>query len=508
MQARLARIPPLALCAASGAALVGAFEPIGLYWLAWLAPVPLIRWADHGSAHRRLALGFAFGLGLFGVGLAWLPGAAGAFLEIPSLQALAYTAAIVLYLSLFPAFAAWLAGYFPVGAGVRSLLVWPSLWALLESARAEALVGGLPWLTLGQSQLDGPLAGWAPLAGEFGLSFAAVGLSGLLALAWDRLRGGARRPAGALVSAAVLVLAGSSLLERVTWTEPREAPLRVALVTSAIGQAEKWDPAERQTIVDRFAQATEASLSGADLVVWPETAVPIYADELHRQMPRLLDRARAEGTALLLGLLERTLDGGEYNSALLLTSSGQAIYRKRHLVPFAERLPPVFSWISPWWHQRSDQRPGQHAEPLWLGATALVPAICWEVQFGRNVLAVLDDGPGVIVNLVNEGWTASEAARRRAVQAARLRALESGRPLVRVANGGYSLVVGADGKVERLFAAERAGSHSIEVRASAGRTPFAAAGAHVIPVVEVALLLGVMLAARRRGALALGKRSP
>jgi len=68
--------------------------------------------------------------------------------------------------------------------------------------------------------------------------------------------------------------------------------------------------------------------------------------------------------------------------------------------------------------------------------------------------------------------------------------------------------VGADGKVERLFAAERAGSHSIEVRASAGRTPFAAAGAHVIPVVEVALLLGVMLAARRRGALALGKRSP
>lgn len=171
-----------------GALLSFGFSPTNAFWVVWVALVPLMHAVECASPQQRFYLGYVFEIGLFCAGLTWLPGAMGDFLGLSRLLSIGYVVIIIAYLALFPAFAAWLTGYFKVPLALRALLVWPALWSLMEFLRAEAVVGGLPWLSLGVTRIDGPLADWAPIGGEFALSFAAVFCNGLIWLIQGSLR--------------------------------------------------------------------------------------------------------------------------------------------------------------------------------------------------------------------------------------------------------------------------------------------------------------------------------
>jgi len=204
----------LALAFAAGAASVAAFGDWPLF------PVPLATlavlgwlWVRADSPRRAAWLGFAFGAGLFLAGVSWVYVSLHDFGGMPLPLAAFATAVFCLYLALFPAAVGYAQAWLATAPPVRLMLVIPALWTLAEWLRGW-LFTGFPWLALGYSQLDGPLAGLAPLGGVFAVSFAGAAAAGALAML---ATGPGRQRVPALAVLAALAIGGGAL-RAVEWT--------------------------------------------------------------------------------------------------------------------------------------------------------------------------------------------------------------------------------------------------------------------------------------------------
>jgi len=168
-------------------------------------------------------------------------------------------------------------------------------------------LSGFPWLALGYTQLDTPLAGWAPLAGVYGTSLAVALVSGALA---TLLLGSRRERWLAVAVTAATVLAGAGL-SRVEWTEARGTRVPVALVQGAVPQSIKWEPGQRERTLSLYAELTAPHL-GAGIVVWPEAALPALEQDLRDYLGPCTARParaqrRGDGTAAARCLDRRLL---------------------------------------------------------------------------------------------------------------------------------------------------------------------------------------------------------
>ncbi len=483
---------------ASGAALTLAFAPFGLWPLGVLAPAALfLLWLVAPSPRQAFALGLLFGLGLFGTGTAWVfdaihgPGGVGLGLS------LLLTGLLVGLLALFPAACGWAAARLARRAGPAAALglLFPALWTLTEWTRGWFLTG-FPWLALGYSQLDAPLAGWAPLAGAYGVSLAAAWSAGLLALL---LRQGPRRALAWLALA--LLWGGGVALREVSWTAPAGPPLQVRLVQGNIPQELKWLPAMREPTLARYEALTREALGRARLVIWPESAAPAFYHQVAGRLEALGEEARAQGTAILAGVLELDPATGRYYNSVALLGRQPRFYRKHHLVPFTEYLPleallgtavdllqvPVSSF----------SKGPADPPPLRVDGLALRVTICYEDAFGEELLGALPEA-GLLVNVTNDAWFDRTIAPHQHLQMARMRALETGRPLLRAANTGITALVGADGRLLARAPMHRTVALDGEVAPYAGATPYVRWGN--APAVGAALLLAAVALARRRPA--------
>ena len=209
-----------------GASLNLSFAPVGWWLLAILAPAALFA-LIRGLPPRRAAIaGAAFGVGLFSVGTYWLYTCIHGFGLAPIWLTLFLQAALVAIMASYSALLCFLANRFWLkGGATRDWLVLPALWVLLEWLRGW-LLSGFPWLSIGYAFIDSPLAGWAPLFGVYGITWAAacaaVAMYALLAPATSALRRGA-----ALVALGALFIT-PTLAARVAWTHPIGAfPLAV-----------------------------------------------------------------------------------------------------------------------------------------------------------------------------------------------------------------------------------------------------------------------------------------
>jgi len=493
----LARAASAGAALAAGAALTLAFAPFGLWPLAVLAPgVLFLLWL--GAAPRRaFALGLLFGLGLFGTGTAWVfdavhgPGGVGLGLS------LLLTGLLVGLLALFPATCGWAAARLGAGAGqaARLGLLLPALWTLVEWTRGWFLTG-FPWLALGYSQIDAPLAGWAPLLGVYGVSLAVAWSAGLLALL---ARAGPRRVLPWLALA--LLWGGGAALREVPWTAPAGPPLGVRLIQGNVPQELKWLPSMREPTLARYEALTREALGRARLVLWPESAAPAFYHQVAGRLEVLGEEARARGTAVLAGVLELDRDTGRYYNSVALLGREPRFYRKRHLVPFTEYLPleallgtavdllqvPVSSF----------SKGPADPPPLRVDGLALRVTVCYEDAFGEELLGALPEA-ALLVNVTNDAWFDRTIAPHQHLQMARMRALETGRPLLRAANTGITALVGADGRVLAQAPMHRTVALDGEVAPYAGATPYVRWGN--APAVGAALLLVAAAFLRRRPA--------
>jgi len=452
-----AKVYRLALMPVAGAAALLAFEPFGLYPLAWIALVPLIGGRDGPRWHRRLAGGYLYGLGFYGAGLVWLPASIGSFMAVPTGLAAAGYVVIVGFLALFPAIFRCLIGYM-TSYRWRVLVLAPSLWVVLEAVRFSAF-GGLPWLGLAASQANGPLGAWYPLVGEAGVTALVVLLNGagiLLLSAFPRpgseageapeaarpaeaptVSGDGRIGAGVVVAAALATL----VLVPLDWVEAQGEPVRVALIQAAVPGRLELPPGGRADIARRYRALVAEVIAETDVAVLPEAAMDPASDD----WAALVDAVTAVGAVLVVGVLEDTPGGARYNSARLFAGSSTSVYRKQRLVPIAEERWDRLRHVAA--DGRPPMLPGQTGATLPFDGTRLGLSICWEIHFGHVTRESAREGAGLLVNIANESWIESPTEHARSLAVARMRAAESGRALVRVVNRGLSAVIDADGRV-------------------------------------------------------------
>jgi len=437
----------LALALASGAALATAFAPLSLWPFAVLSPA-LLMWLWQDASPREAArLGFWFTFATFVCGTYWLYFSVHILGHAPIWLAFFLMLGLAAIMGLYHAgLGYFVARWLPATGPVRWLIALPAAWMLLEWWRGWFL-SGFSWLSLGYSQTDTWLAGFAPIAGVYGLTLVLLVSAGcLVAFALGDLR-------ARLVALATLVVPwaiGAALYQH-AWTHPAGRPVTVAVVQGAIPEDEKWLENNRETTLSIYQSLTERVL-GAQIIVWPEAAIPDLANNVVPFLTSLAGEARAHGSSLVLGVLRA--DGAEndlrvYNSVLALGGT-VAWYDKRHLVPFGEFFPvPQFvrSWMRLMSLPYSDFTRGAAKQPpLPAGGLKLGTTICYEDAYGASMLPVLRDADA-LVNVTNDAWFGHSTARGQHFQIARLRAIEQGRYMVRAANDGISGVIGPNGEV-------------------------------------------------------------
>lgn len=483
------RLAALAL----GAFCVLGFAPFDAHFAVSPAPIfslggLFLLW--RGQPVREAALrGFAWGAGCFLAGTSWVYVSLSEFGGMaPPVAALA-TLLFCLYLALFPALAGTVFARCQAGT-LRDALLFGGLWTLSEWLRGT-LFTGFPWLAAGYSQTPpSPLAGYAPVLGVYGI--------GLLVAVTGALLASLRRPAAgrARIVLALLLLAGvGQSLRGMDWTQPSGAPLAINLLQGNIPQSLKWDPERTGLSIDRYVQL--ANRRPAALTVLPETAIPLFFSEIPREVLRDLTR---HGDAIV-GAAVRTHDGGYVNAAIALTPELAAqIYAKRHLVPFGEFAPPGFAWFFDLARIPMSAFSAGPARqpPLAVGGQRIAANICYEDLFGEELLAGLSEAT-LLLNLSNTAWFGDSLAQPQHLQIARMRAMETGRVMLRATNTGMTAMVLPDGRVAGALPPFAAGALAVEAQGYSGLTPYAQWGNTLALILAALACLPAWRARRQAG---------
>ncbi len=462
----------LALNVAAGAAAVAGFAPYG-YWPLPIASLVVLfaTLARTDTARAGFAFGFAWGVGYFLAGVSWvyvsLHDYGGMHAALAALATLLFCA----FLALFPG---------AVGAAVarvqgparRLLLAAPLAWGLGEWVRGWIFTG-FPWLLAGTSQVPAsPLTGYAPVFGVYGVSYL-LALAAALA-AWS-LQGRSTSPRRATALAAILAigLVGQGL-RSVDWTWPAGAPSTVALLQGNVPQDMKWRPEVARDTLALYARLAEAA--PARLVVMPETALPLFESDLPDFYREGLDAlGRRNGGDVLAGLPTGSRDGAYYNSAVSFGSAPRQRYSKMHRVPFGEYIPQraLWGWVLDVLDiPLSDFAQGaENQRPLAIGGQRIAVNICYEDAFGEEIIRQLPEA-GVLANLSNLAWFGDSLAPWQHAQMSQMRALETGRMVLRATNTGLTAIIDAKGRlVASLPPFERA-TLTGSIQGYAGSTPY------------------------------------
>lgn len=489
--------PQFVSCLIAGAVSVASFAPLDLFPLPFLT-LALLVWCWHRAASPRAAaaMGFLFGFGLFLAGVSWIYVSLHFYGGMPVLLAAFATLLFCAVLALFPAFGGWLYARLCRRVWWQDALIAAAAWTLSEWARGWVM-SGFPWLSMGYSQSPpSPLSGYAAVAGVYGIGFLVVLIAALLTAYWRMPHS---RRGGAVVML-LLVVVGYGL-SRIAWTSPREAEVSVSLIQPNIPQSLKWQPEllgrwlrENLELVERHP---------AQLIVLPETTLPLAVDDLPAEyLERMTLAARAAKGDVIFGAFTRRADvsGTRYfNSAISLGSDPSQRYSKQHLVAFGEFSPPGLAWVYRWLSiPMSDQSPGPaHQAPLALAGERVALNICYEDVFGEEIVRALPEAT-LLLNLSNTAWFGRSLMQPQHLQISRMRALETGRPMLRATNTGMTAVIDPHGEVTQFAPPFETSVITAKVRGYTGMTPYAYIGNTLAVGVAALVLLAAYVRKRRR----------
>jgi apolipoprotein N-acyltransferase len=485
----------------SGLLAVLGFAPFSLFPLSVLAlAVLFVQWQHAHGKWLAARLGFVFGFGFFSAGIGWLYVALHDYGGMPMLLAAVAIGLFAALLALFPAVVGYVharlrskfGGREGLDAYIVLVLLIPALWVLLEWLRG-LLFTGFPWLLMGYAQVaDSPLAGYAPLFGVYGVSLVVAISAGLLALLWlVRLN----KQGKIAFSIFLLLWFVGAALHKVEWTQAEGEPLKVSLLQGNIDQAIKFEAGNLVGTIETYRRLAQSS--DARLIVMPETALPMLLEELPGSYAEILrNHARQNAGDILVGLFERDR-GLYYNSVVSLGSAESQSYRKNHLVPFGEFIPlrPVLGWlINDLLHiPMSDQaRGGDRQQVLHVAGQKVAVNICYEDVFGEEIIRYLPEA-SILVNVTNDAWYGKSHAAMQHNQISQMRALETGRMMLRATNTGVTSIIGPHGEILQMLPQHEEGMLTGMVQGYSGSTPYVRWG-------NAAMLglLGLMLAASWR----------
>ncbi len=474
----------------AGALAVFGFAP----WSFWPAPLLaflVLEWVWQRALNRREAfvLGWWWGMGCFGAGISWIEVSLHDYGGMPLPLALGVITLFAAYLALFPAFAGLLSWCHRSRPVVRWLLVTPAIWTLMEWVRSW-LFTGFPWLSLGYAQLPGPLAGYIPVMGVFGASWASLIVSGATMLLLSSTLARERWKSCVIL---LITLGLGSLLKFIPWTHPTDPSLTVSLLQGNIPQDMKFMTESRSHIIQRYNQLIFSSTGR--LILLPESALPYTLEDMPPEYHDALQNWSIDSHRdILMGLFSEPVRGQYYNSVFNFGSSTPQSYHKVHLVPFGEFI-PFNAVLAPLIHtvlniplddqkRGPDHQPALHLAGQWIGVD-----ICYEDAFGDEVRESLPQAT-ILANFTNDGWFGSSIGPEQHLQMAATRALETGRPLLRVTNTGVTAIITPQGAVLSRAPRQEIATLNGTIHGMTGSTPFVMMGNYgILTVCLISLLL-------------------
>lgn len=478
----------------SGASLTFAFAPFN----AWPVIFPALAVAIiqlYKRPDKGFLTGWLFGLGWFGAGISWVHVSIADFGGMPLIASVGVMVLLCAYLALYPALAFW------ITKRIFTPALWPlslpAVWFVTEWLRSWML-SGFPWLSLGYSQIDSPLAGWIPVIGETGVSALIMILCSAGAI-W-LLR---RQYLPVALLFAVTFVSGY-LLRQHTWVTPHEQK-SVAMVQGNIKQSLRWVPEQDRPTMEKYRKLTQP-LWDNDLIIWPEAAVPKLEYLANNYLSNMDDAAARHGTAIITGIVNYNFETEEaWNNLIVLgekeDGSGAHYryfnanrYAKHHLLPVGEFVPfedflrplaPLFDL------PMSSFARGDFVQPnLIANGIHLAPAICFEIAFPHQVAANIQRNTDMIITVSNDAWFGDSHGPAQHLEIARVRALEFGRPVVRATNNGITAFIDERGTITGVLPQFEEGTISKTVTTTRGITPYRYLGE-----IPVALLLAISIGA-------------
>ncbi|MEE4244635.1 MAG: apolipoprotein N-acyltransferase [Kangiellaceae bacterium] len=441
----------------------GAIYPLGLAPLGWwpillISLASLIWLAYKRTVKQATWLFYSYGLGFYGVGVSWIHVSIHQFGGAPLALSVVMMLLFIAFLSLFKALGGYLLTRFSSGRpAIYYFAGFPVVWLIIDLFQASLLTG-FPWLYVGYGLVESPLSGWISATGVYGASyFVVLSLSLVLWLYQER---------NSLSSGMTLTLAmlipmvsffSSFLVNQFASQQTGTKPIEVAILQPNIPQDQKWAKGKRLGHIKQLDRMYQRVL-GADLIVWPEAAVPAMKHHVDYWIDRWQKLAEEAGSDVILGIPIMDRDSSIYSSLITLGSQ-QARYDKQYLVPFGEFVPfaGLLRGLIEFFNlPMSSFSAGDASQPpIALAGLQVYPAICYEVAYSelfRNFDNInKNQKDSIIVTISNDAWFGASWGPHQHLQIAQARALEGGTSLIRATNTGISAIIDHQGRlVERL----------------------------------------------------------
>ncbi|MGR9054262.1 MAG: apolipoprotein N-acyltransferase [Gammaproteobacteria bacterium] len=450
-----------------GASMTLAFAPFEYYYVVLVGLVFLAA-SWHRLPPRRAALrGLLFGLGWYGTGVSWVFVSVYQYGKAGMAVSLLLTALFVSVWAMFTALTGYLTAVLSRRTGsFHYVLLFTCVWTLMEYVRGSWFLNGFPWF---QIAYTGLLAGYIPIIGVYGTGFLITALAACVWGWWQR------KPEGTVYVFSILaVIFADYLLRNVEWTQPSGPKIKVSIIQGNISQDRKWAQDNKEKTLEKYKSLTEAHWD-SDLVVWPETSIPAFFHEVKDNFLMTMNEAAARSrTDIVVSLPMEDEQEDRYFNTVLVLGRTPGIYRKRHLLPFGEYLPfkPVSEYLMELAGLHLGQfTPGRDDQPLLIGAGfPFITSICYEDAFGSHNVSQ-PNAAAYLVNLTNDAWFGRSIEPYQHLQIAQMRALETGRFMIRATNTGLSAVVDPNGNIRARAPLFETDVLTAAIRPMSGLTP-------------------------------------
>ena len=371
---------------------------------------------------------------------------------------------------------------------------------------ADYIIGvlftGFPWMYVGYTTVDSPFASFAPLVGVRGISLLFFICAGAIALAIERRY--------VYLPVAGFIFFVSIIIMGIKYVTPME-PIKVAGIQGNIEQSIKWDPNHTIPSIKKYMNLTSPELGKNDVVIWPESAMPVYVQQIVPLLDDLNFLANEQETALLMGIQRVTPDKLSYNSMYVFGQSKNLfdaqIYDKRHLVPFGEVVPfenltrqlgSIFNFPMSSFSPGALDQEQIHIEKFDL---KFIPALCYESIFPELMLSMYSDETNGIIMISNDSWYGDTRGPIEHLAIARMRSMEMQKPMIRVTNSGITAYIDELGAIVERLPSDEDGVLHMQYVPTSGTTPYAKGGIYIFIVMVLATIaLGFMLRRVRQDA--------
>ncbi|MFT5760388.1 MAG: apolipoprotein N-acyltransferase [Alteromonadaceae bacterium] len=464
----------------AGLSLVFAYAPFSQWWLPFVV-LPLwlsqIQGQPVKSATKQGAI-FAFGW--FASGISWVHVAIDQFGGLPLIISLLLMFLLCLYLALYSALACYLSAKLSIDKKF-SLWLFPAFWLFSEYLRS-VLLTGFPWLSLGYSQIDSPLAVFSPIIGETGITFL------ILIISMTLVNLVKKNYFKTNLSLLFMIVLSTLFLQNTHWVTPTGKRIKTALVQANIQQSLKWAPDQEWPTMLKYLDLSRINYD-AELIIWPESAVTV-PEPLAQDFLEMANKSAAlNNAAIITGIQNYNFESKKYFNSLIVlgkkhrtdtqgsyTYNHDNRYYKHHLLPIGEFVPfgDLLRPLAPLFNlpMSSFSRGDYIQDNLISQDLHILPLICFEIAFPRQLAANLTNETDILLTVSNDSWFGDSHGPHQHLDMARMRALEFGRPLLRSTNNGITATIDHLGKVTAVIPQFKEAVLKADVQLVHGVTPY------------------------------------